>query len=223
MTQRGITMMLVIDNYDSFTYNLVHYFEALKQTVVVYRNDQITIENIRKINPSHIVLSPGPGRPEDAGITLDCINAFAGKIPILGICLGHQAIAQHFGANIINAKEILHGKTSLVFHNDQGVFEDLPAPFTATRYHSLVVEPQSLPSDLMVTAWTQDRKNQINEIMGIKHKIFPIEGVQFHPESILTEAGYTLLNNFILGNDNEIKSCARQIFNEANQRDCQSI
>ena len=191
-------MLLVIDNYDSFTYNLVHYLETLKQTVKVARNDEITIEEIRSLNPTHIVLSPGPGRPEDAGVTKDIIHQFAGKIPILGVCLGHQAIAQYFGATITNAKQILHGKTSKVFHNNHGVFEDLPKPFTATRYHSLVIEKNTLPIDIEITAWTEDQNHQPEEIMGIKHKILSIEGVQFHPESILTEAGYTLLNNFIM-------------------------
>ncbi len=190
-------MLLVIDNYDSFTYNLVHYFETLKQTVKVARNDEIGIHEIAALAPPHIVLSPGPGRPEDAGITLDCIKTFAGKVPILGVCLGHQAIAQHFGAAIINAKQILHGKTSRVYHCHQGIFKDLPNPLTATRYHSLVIDQNSIPNDIEITAWTNDGNSQRQEIMGIKHKTLPIEGVQFHPESILTEDGFTLLNNFI--------------------------
>ena len=190
-------MILIIDNYDSFTYNLAHYFQTLKKDVRVIRNDAITILEIDQLTPSHIVLSPGPGRPEDAGITKECIKAFAGKIPILGVCLGHQAIAAFFGASITNAKEIMHGKTSSVFHDDSGVFKGLPNPFIATRYHSLVIDQATLPRDIEITAWTKDNQNNIDEIMGIKHKTLAIEGVQFHPESILTEAGYELLNNFI--------------------------
>lgn len=192
-------MLLVIDNYDSFTYNLVHYFKTLKAQVTVYRNDAISTAEIQDLNPTHIVLSPGPGRPEDAGITIDCIKKFASCTPILGVCLGHQAIAQSFGANITNANEIMHGKTSPVYHNNQGVFADLQNPLTATRYHSLVIDKNTLPSDFEITAWTADKNNQVEEIMGIKHKTLPLQGVQFHPESILTESGYALLNNFISG------------------------
>lgn len=185
-------MLLMIDNYDSFTFNLVHYFQALQQTVSVFRNDAITITDIEKLNPTHIVLSPGPGNPDDAGITLSCIQHFTGKIPILGVCLGHQAIAQAFGARIIGAKKIMHGKTSEIFHTNDGVFKNIPAPFNATRYHSLVVERETLSSDFNITAWTDDQ-----EIMGIKHRTLPLEGVQFHPEAILTEHGMHLLRNFI--------------------------
>jgi anthranilate synthase component 2 len=185
-------MLLMIDNYDSFTFNLVHYFQVLQQTVCVFRNDAITATEIEKLNPTHIVLSPGPGNPDGAGITLSCIQHFAGKIPILGVCLGHQAIAQAFGARIIGAKKIMHGKTSQIFHTNCGVFRDIPSPFSATRYHSLVVERATLSLDFDVTAWTDDE-----EIMGIKHRTLPLEGVQFHPEAILTEHGMHLLRNFI--------------------------
>lgn len=195
--QTVFTMLLVIDNYDSFTYNLVHYFETLGQAVTVARNDEILIRDIAALNPTHIVLSPGPGRPEDAGITLDCIHAFAGKISMLGVCLGHQAIGYYFGASITHAKKILHGKTSAILHNHQGVFKNCPKPFTATRYHSLVIDQSTLPNEIEVTAWTTNANQQMEEVMGIRHKRLSIEGVQFHPESILTENGYTLLNNFL--------------------------
>lgn len=185
-------MILVIDNYDSFTYNLVHYLEALGQSIVVRRNNEITLESIRMLNPSHLLISPGPGRPEDAGITLDCIRTFSGKIPILGVCLGHQAIGIFDGAKVINAKHIMHGKTSLIYHNNSGVFHHLPSPFRATRYHSLVIDKDTLSDAFEITAWTENQ-----EIMGIRHRDFPLEGVQFHPESVLTEHGYTLLNTFI--------------------------
>lgn len=185
-------MILMIDNYDSFTFNLVHYFQALEQTVQVYRNDEITIEEIKKLNPKFIVISPGPGRPTDAGITLSCIQHFAGKIPILGVCLGHQAIGQAFGATIVNAKKIHHGKTSDIYHNNTGVFKNTPNSLKVTRYHSLVIDKKSLSNDFEITAWTSD-----NEIMGIKHRTLAIEGVQFHPEAILTEHGMHMLNNFI--------------------------
>lgn len=188
----------MIDNYDSFTFNLVHYFEALNETVCVFRHDAITLSDIEKLNPSHIVISPGPGRPENAGITLACIKHFAGKIPLLGVCLGHQAIGQAFGATIIRAKKIMHGKTSDIYHNNSGVFKDLPNPFKATRYHSLVINQNTLSTDFEITAWTKEKDGAIEEIMGIKHRTLPIEGVQFHPEAILTERGMQLLQNFII-------------------------
>lgn len=188
----------MIDNYDSFTFNLVHYFQALKQDVCVYRNDEITLEEIEQLQPKYIVISPGPGRPEDAGITLACIKNFAGKIPILGVCLGHQAIGHAFGATIINAKQIMHGKTSEISHNNQGVFINIANPFQATRYHSLVIDKKTLSDEFDITARTED-----GEIMGIKHRRFALEGVQFHPEAILTEHGMLLLNNFF----EENKSC----------------
>jgi len=189
-------MILMLDNYDSFTYNLVQYFSELGETVKVYRNDQITINEIEELKPKHIVISPGPCRPDQAGISIDVVNQFKGKIPILGVCLGHQAIGQAFGGKIVHAKTIMHGKTSLINHNNQGVFKELKNPFTATRYHSLVVEKISCPDCFDITAWTDDE-----EIMGIKHKTLPIEGVQFHPESILSEHGHDLLRNFTQNND----------------------
>ena len=189
-------MILMLDNYDSFTYNLVQYFSELGETVKVYRNDQITINEIEELKPKHIVISPGPCRPDQAGISIEVVNKFKGKIPILGVCLGHQAIGQAFGGKIVHAKTIMHGKTSLINHNNQGVFKGLKNPFTATRYHSLVVEKISCPDCFDITAWTDDE-----EIMGIKHKTLQIEGVQFHPESILSEHGHDLLRNFIQNND----------------------
>lgn len=188
-------MLLMIDNYDSFTFNLVHYLEQLNIPVRVYRHDAITLSDIEKMHPSHIVISPGPGNPDDAGISLSCITHFAGKIPILGVCLGHQAIAQAFGAKIIRAQKIMHGKTSPIYHNEIGVFKHIPSPFLATRYHSLVVDRATLPNDFIVTAWTAAEND--TEIMGIKHRTLPIEGVQFHPEAILTEHGMMLLENFV--------------------------
>ena len=189
-------MILMLDNYDSFTYNLVQYFSELGETVKVYRNDQITINEIEELKPKHVVISPGPCRPDQAGISIEVVNQFKGKIPILGVCLGHQAIGQAFGGKIVHAKTIMHGKTSLINHNNQGVFKGLKNPFTATRYHSLVVEKISCPDCFDITAWTDDE-----EIMGIKHKTLLVEGVQFHPESILSEHGHDLLRNFIQNND----------------------
>ena len=189
-------MILMLDNYDSFTYNLVQYFSELGETVKVYRNDQITVEKIEEMSHKHIVISPGPCTPDQAGISLEVVNQFKDKIPILGVCLGHQTIGQAFGGKIIHAKTIMHGKTSLIEHNNQGVFNGLKNPFVATRYHSLVVEKVSCPDCFDITAWTDDE-----EIMGIKHKTLPIEGVQFHPESILSEHGHDLLRNFIQNND----------------------
>ena len=193
-------MILMIDNYDSFTYNLVQYFGELEQQVKVVRNDQIGIKEIAQLNPEHIVLSPGPCTPNEAGVSLNIVEEFAGKIPILGVCLGHQTIGQAFGGNIVRANDIMHGKTSMVFHNDEHVFEGCDMPFVATRYHSLVIEKHSLPECLQVTAWTQKDSGDIDEIMGVRHKELAIEGVQFHPESILTDFGHHLLKNFILQN-----------------------
>ena len=185
-------MLLMIDNYDSFTYNLVQYFGELDQDVQVYRNDEIDLQKIAELNPRHIVISPGPCTPNEAGISLALIHEFAGKIPLLGVCLGHQSIGQAFGGKIIKAKTLMHGKTSLIHHENVGVFKGLPNPYTATRYHSLVIEKESLPDCLAITAWTED-----GEIMGVRHKTLAIEGVQFHPESVLTEYGHELLDNFI--------------------------
>ena len=189
-------MLLMIDNYDSFTYNLVQYLAEIGQEVKVVRNDKISIEEINKLNPRYIVISPGPCTPNEAGISLELIEAFKGKIPILGVCLGHQSIGQAFGGKIVHAQTIMHGKTSKISHNNKGVFRGIKNPFIATRYHSLVVEKQTLPNCFDITAWTDD-----NEIMGIKHKELAIEGVQFHPESILSEHGHDLLKNFLDQNE----------------------
>ena len=189
-------MLLMIDNYDSFTYNLVQYLAEIGQEVEVVRNDKISIEEINKLNPRYIVISPGPCTPNEAGISLELIEAFKGKIPILGVCLGHQSIGQAFGGKIVHAQTIMHGKTSKISHNNKGVFRGIKNPFIATRYHSLVIEKQTLPSCFDITAWTDD-----NEIMGIKHKELAIEGVQFHPESILSEHGHDLLKNFLDQNE----------------------
>ena len=189
--------LVMVDNYDSFTYNLVQYFGELGADVQVVRNDEITTEQLAALKPDKIVISPGPCTPKEAGISVDVIQSFAGKLPILGVCLGHQSIGYAFGGNIIHAKSIMHGKTSLVYHHDQGVFKGLNNPFTATRYHSLVIEQSSLPECLEVTAWTQDETGQLDEIMGVRHKTLDIEGVQFHPESILTEHGHDMLRNFL--------------------------
>ena len=190
-------MLLMIDNYDSFTYNLVQYFAELGAEVEVRRNDQLSIADIEKLNPAQIVISPGPCTPNEAGVSLDVIKHFAGKKPLLGVCLGHQAIGQAFGGEIVHAREIMHGKTSPVFHKDMGVFRGLNNPLQATRYHSLVINKSSLPDCFEVTAWTQNTDGTIDEIMGVRHKTLPIEGVQFHPESILTEQGHQLLKNFL--------------------------
>ena len=189
-------MLLMIDNYDSFTYNLVQYLAEIGQEVEVVRNDKISIEEINKLNPRYIVISPGPCTPNEAGISLELIEAFKGKIPILGVCLGHQSIGQAFVGKIIHAQTIMHGKTSKISHNNKGVFRGIKNPFIATRYHSLVIEKQTLPNCFDITAWTDD-----NEIMGIKHKELAIEGVQFHPESILSEHGHDLLKNFLDQNE----------------------
>ncbi|WP_338770534.1 aminodeoxychorismate/anthranilate synthase component II [Massilia sp. METH4] len=185
-------MLLMIDNYDSFTYNIVQYFGELGEDVRVHRNDEITIEQIEALNPDRICISPGPKAPAQAGISVEVLKHFAGKKPILGVCLGHQAIGEAFGGKIIRAKEVMHGKTSPIAHTGDGVFKDLPSPFTVIRYHSLAIERASLPSCLEVTAWTDD-----GEIMGVRHKEFDIEGVQFHPESILSEHGHAMLKNFL--------------------------
>jgi anthranilate synthase component 2 len=185
-------MLLMIDNYDSFTYNLVQYLGELGQEVVVYRNDEIDLDKISALKPRYIVISPGPCTPNEAGISVPLIKEFAGKIPLLGVCLGHQSIGQAFGGKIIHAKQVMHGKTSQVSHQDVGVFKGLPNPFTATRYHSLVIERDTIPDCLEITASTDD-----GEIMGVRHKTLAVEGVQFHPESILTEHGHDLLNNFL--------------------------
>ncbi len=189
--------VVMIDNYDSFTYNLVQYFAELGADVTVVRNDEVSIAEMIALNPERIVISPGPCTPKEAGVSVETILHFAGKIPILGVCLGHQSIGQAFGGNIIHAKQIMHGKVSPIFHQNQGVFKDLKNPFTATRYHSLVIEQASLPDCLEVTAWTEDERGALNEIMGVRHKTLAIEGVQFHPESILTEHGHDLLRNFL--------------------------
>jgi anthranilate synthase component 2 len=190
-------MLLLIDNYDSFTFNLAQYLGELGQDVKVVRNDAVDVAGIRALAPERIVISPGPGTPDQAGITLDLIRELAGAIPILGVCLGHQAIGQAFGGKVIRAKEIMHGKTSPIRHRGQGVFAGLADPFEATRYHSLVVERASLPECLEVTAWTEHPDGSFDEIMGLRHKALPVEGVQFHPESILTSSGHDLLRNFI--------------------------
>mgnify|MGYP004724423605 CR=1 FL=1 len=185
-------MLLMIDNYDSFTYNLVQYFGELGEEVITKRNDEITLEDIVQLHPDRVCLSPGPCSPNEAGICLEFLQQFAGKLPILGVCLGHQAIGQAFGGQIVRAKQIMHGKTSKIAHTDVGVFKHLPSPFTVTRYHSLAVDRATLPDCLEVTAWTDD-----GEIMGLRHKELNIQGVQFHPESILSEHGHALLKNFL--------------------------
>ena len=185
-------MLLMIDNYDSFTYNLVQYFGELGADVRVYRNDALSLEQMEAMAPEKIVISPGPCSPAEAGISVAAIKHFAGKLPILGVCLGHQSIGAAFGGNIIHAKQLMHGKTSPIQHADVGIFHGLPQPFTATRYHSLAIERESCPDCLEITAWTDD-----GEIMGVRHKTLPIEGVQFHPESIMTEGGHHLLRNFL--------------------------
>ncbi len=185
-------MLLMIDNYDSFTYNLVQYLGELGEELVVYRNDKITVEEIEAIQPDRLVISPGPCTPKEAGVSVTVIRHFAGKLPILGVCLGHQSMGAAFGAKIVGAKKLMHGKTSQVKHDGKGVFQGLENPFTATRYHSLVIQRESLPDNFVVTAEAED-----GEIMGIRHKTLPLEGVQFHPESILTEVGHDLLQNFL--------------------------
>ena len=196
-------MLLMIDNYDSFTYNLVQYFGELGADVCVHRNDQITLDEVIKLNPERIVISPGPCTPNEAGISLEVIKHFAGKLPLLGVCLGHQSIGQAFGGKIVHAGEIMHGKTSMIHHNNKGVFAGLENPFEATRYHSLVIEKDSLPDCLEVTAWTEnasgEKSGELDEIMGVRHKELDVEGVQFHPESILTQHGHDMLKTFLEG------------------------
>jgi len=192
-------VILMIDNYDSFTYNVVQYLAELKADVQVYRNDEISIADIERLAPEKIVISPGPCTPNEAGISVETITHFAGRVPILGICLGHQSIGQAFGGKIIRAKQVMHGKTSFIHHSSSGVFTGLSNPFEATRYHSLVIEQSSLPRCLEITAWTANDDGSLDEIMGVRHKELSIEGVQFHPESILTQHGHDLLNNFLEG------------------------
>ncbi|WP_323815105.1 aminodeoxychorismate/anthranilate synthase component II [Cellvibrio sp. NN19] len=190
-------MILMIDNYDSFTYNLVQYFGELGADIKVVRNDEITIDEIAALAPEKIVISPGPCTPTEAGVSVDTIKTFAGKIPLLGVCLGHQSIGQALGGKVIRAPYVMHGKTSPVYHNNKGVFAGLKNPFQATRYHSLVIEKESIPECLEITAWTQNEDGSMAEIMGVKHKTLALEGVQFHPESILTEHGHDMLRNFL--------------------------
>ncbi|WP_428609946.1 anthranilate synthase component II [Sedimenticola sp.] len=192
-------MLLMIDNYDSFTYNLVQYFGELGADVRVYRNDGVTLDEIESLQPAHIVISPGPCTPNEAGISVAAIRHFAGRIPILGVCLGHQSIGQAFGGRIIHAREVMHGKTSLIYHANAGIFNGLNDPYTATRYHSLVIDRNNLPDCLEITAWTQDEAGEMDEIMGIRHRELNVQGVQYHPESILSEHGHDLLRNFLTG------------------------
>lgn len=190
-------MLLMIDNYDSFTYNVVQYLGELGADVQVHRNDEITIEQIEALNPDQLVISPGPCTPTEAGISVPAIEHFAGKLPIFGICLGHQSMGQAFGGDVIRARQVMHGKVSPVYHNNTGVFEGLENPVSVTRYHSLVIDKETLPDCLEITAWTQNEDGSMDEIMGVRHKTLDIEGVQFHPESILTQQGHDLLANFI--------------------------
>jgi len=192
-------VLLMIDNYDSFTYNLVQYFGELGADVRVYRNDGITLEEIAALQPAQIVISPGPCTPNEAGVSVAAIQRFAGQIPILGVCLGHQSIGQAFGGRIVHAREVMHGKTSLIYHANVGIFNGLNDPYTATRYHSLVIDRKSLPDCLEITAWTQDAAGEMDEIMGVRHREMNVQGVQYHPESILSEHGHDLLRNFLAG------------------------
>jgi anthranilate synthase component 2 len=198
-------MILMIDNYDSFTYNLYQYLGELGQDVRVFRNDQVSVDDIAALKPKHIVISPGPCTPKEAGISVAAVERFGGKIPILGVCLGHQSIGQAYGGKIIRARQLMHGKTSMIHHRGDGVFSGLPSPFEATRYHSLVIERESLPGCLEITAWTDD-----GEIMGVRHRSHAVEGVQFHPESLLTEHGHKLLANFLGIRFDEPESARRQ-------------
>jgi anthranilate synthase component 2 len=197
-------MLLMIDNYDSFTYNLVQYLGELHAEVQVFRNDQISVQEIESLQPDHIVISPGPCTPNEAGVSVATILHFAGKVPILGVCLGHQSIGQAFGGRVVHARQVMHGKTSLIRHRGLGVFHGLPDPVEATRYHSLVIAKESLPSCLEVTAWTETADGQVDEIMGVRHRELTVEGVQFHPESILTQHGHAMLKNFL-----EMKAATR--------------
>ena len=190
-------MLLMIDNYDSFTFNVVQYLMELGENVEVWRNDEISVDEIIKAAPEKIVISPGPCTPNEAGISLEVIERLAGSIPILGICLGHQSIGQAFGGHIIRAPKVMHGKLSAIHHSGVGVFEGLPSPYQATRYHSLVIDPSTLPESLEVTAWTEDESGKLEAIMGVRHRSLSVEGVQFHPESILSEHGHALLKNFL--------------------------
>ena len=190
-------MLIMIDNYDSFTYNLVQYLGELGAEVKVFRNDGVTVEELKAMKPERIMISPGPCTPNEAGISMDVIRSFAGEVPILGVCLGHQSIGQVYGGDIVHAREIMHGKTSLVHHNGKYVFKGLSNPYTATRYHSLVIDKNTIPDCLEITAWTRTEDGKVDEIMGVKHKQLDVEGVQFHPESILTEHGHGLLKNFL--------------------------
>lgn len=190
-------MVLVIDNYDSFTWNLVHYLRELDQQVTVVRNDALALDDIADIAPSYLLISPGPCTPNEAGISIAAIQSFAGHLPILGVCLGHQSIGQAFGAVVVRAKKVMHGKTSFVYHRGQGVFEGLMNPIQVTRYHSLVLDPASLPECLEITAWTENDLGEMDEVMAVRHRNYPIEGVQFHPEAILTQQGHALLANFL--------------------------
>ena len=191
-------MLLMIDNYDSFTFNLVQYLQELKQTVEVHRNDTLSLDDIRRMNPNHIVISPGPGKPLDAGISLDVVKKLGPTVPVLGVCLGHQVIAECFGADVVHARRVMHGKTSPIEHDGCHVFKELPTPFEATRYHSLVVQADTVPEALKINAWSLDEQGERDEIMGLQHTEFPIYGVQFHPEAIFTEHGHQMLNNFLL-------------------------
>ena len=191
--------VLMIDNYDSFTYNIVQYLQELGAEVIVKRNDELSLEDVAAIGADRLVISPGPCTPNEAGISMAAIEHFAGKLPILGVCLGHQSMGQVFGGKVVRARQVMHGKTSPIYHNGKGVFSNLPSPFTATRYHSLVVEKDCLPDCFEITAWTQHDDGSMDEIMGLRHKTLDVEGVQFHPESILTEHGHALLKNFLDG------------------------
>ncbi len=190
-------MLLMIDNFDSFTWNLVRYFQELGSEVQVYRNNAITLEQIEALKPAHLVISPGPCTPNEAGISIAAIRHFAGRLPILGVCLGHQSIGQAFGAEVVRARQVMHGKTSMIEHADAGVFKGVEHPLEVTRYHSLVLRPETLPDCLEVTAWTRDASGERDEIMAIRHRELPIQGVQFHPESVLTRQGHRLLDNFL--------------------------
>lgn len=190
-------MLLIIDNYDSFTYNIAQYFGELKQSVLVWRNDKKTLADIEQLNPEYIVIGPGPCNPDKAGISLEVIQTFSGKIPILGVCLGHQAIGQAFGGKVVRAGQVMHGRLSNIYHKQIGVFSNLPSPMSVTRYHSLVIDKNFVPDCLEITAWTQHTDGSIEEIMGIRHKTLAVEGVQFHPESILSENGHQLFQNFL--------------------------